>query len=229
MKVALVTGANRGIGFEIAKGLVKSGIKTILTARDDEAGLQAVQRIDSELISFFRLDIANNNDFNRLKSFIEPLESLDILINNAAINYDTWHSVSDADLENVKETLETNLLGTWRMIHAVLPKMKQKGFGRIVNVSSGAGSFGEGMGASAPGYSISKAALNVLTVKLAQELSSYDILVNSVCPGWVRTQMGGPGATRSPEKGAETPIWLAQLPAGGPNGKFFRDKMEIPF
>ncbi len=119
-------------------------------------------------------------------------------------------------------------MGPWRMCQAFIHMMKQQGYGRIVNVSSGSGSLTE-MGGGTPGYGISKAALNALTIKLAAELQGTGILVNAVCPGWVRTDMGGSDATRSPEKGAETIVWLAQLPEGGPSGKFFRDKREIRF
>lgn len=153
---------------------------------------------------------------------------LDILVNNAAINYDTWQNTAEADLNLVRDTFETNVLGSWRMCQAFLPMMRQHGYGRIVNVSSGSGSLAE-MGGGTPAYGVSKAALNVLTIKLSHELKGMGILVNSVCPGWVRTDMGGQAAPRSPEKGAETIVWLALLSDTGPSGKFWRDKQEISF
>ena len=126
------------------------------------------------------------------------------------------------------DTLNTNLMGPWRMCQAFIPLMKKQGYGRIVNVSSGSGSIDK-MSSETPAYGLSKTALNVLTIKLADELKGSEILVNSVCPGWVRTEMGGMNAPRSVEEGAEGIVWLATLPEGGPSGGFFRDKQPIPW
>jgi NAD(P)-dependent dehydrogenase (short-subunit alcohol dehydrogenase family) len=152
------------------------------------------------------------------------------LVNNAGILIDRDDvTASNADLETVKVTLETNLMGAWRMCQAFIPLMKKNGYGRIVNVSSGAGEF-EYMAKSGgywPAYSVSKASLNALTVMLASELKRSNILVNAVCPGWVRTDMGGSNAPRSVEDGAATPVWLATLPDGGPTGHNYYDKERI--
>ena len=155
----------------------------------------------------------------------EDFGHLDVLVNNAAIHYDTWQRGVDADLGVVAEALETNLLGAWRTAQACLPLLRRSEHGRIVNVSSGAGSLTE-MGAGAPAYSVSKAALNALTRVLAAELSSEGILVNSVCPGWVATDMGGAGG-RPVGEGAASVIWAALLPDDGPTGGFFRDGRQL--
>jgi len=153
---------------------------------------------------------------------------LDVLVNNAAILIDEQDLPSATDMRLVRTTLETNQLGSWRLCNAFVPLMKKNHYGRIVNVSSGAGSFVD-MAEScyAPAYSLSKAGLNALTVMLACELRGMNILVNSAYPGWVRTDMGGRGAPRSVEQGADTAIWLATLPDSGPTGVFFRDRKKI--
>jgi NAD(P)-dependent dehydrogenase (short-subunit alcohol dehydrogenase family) len=177
------------------------------------------------------LDISNQVSVDSLLDEVEKtFGRLDILVNNAAILIDKDNvTASNADLETVKATLETNLIGAWRMCKAFIPLMKKNGYGRIVNVSSGAGEF-EYMATSGgywPAYSVSKASLNALTVMLASELRGTNILVNAVCPGWVRTDMGGSNATRSVEEGAATPVWLATLPGGGPTGHNYYDKKRI--
>ena len=229
-KVALVTGANKGIGFATAKKLLKNGHRVILTARDESRGLKAKEELQEYGdVIFHVLDVTDPASVEAIKSFVEDVFGrLDILINNAGINYDSWHSAENAYLAEVEETLDTNLMGPWRMAQAFVPMMKRQRYGRIVNVSSGAGAL-NGMVTGAPGYSISKAALNVLTIKLAMELGTNNILVNSVCPGWVKTDMGGEHAPRTTEKGAETIVWAAELPNDGPTRKFFRDMREIPW
>ncbi len=227
-KTALVTGSNRGIGLAVVKQLAQEGFTVILTSRKPEDGKKVLLSMP-ENVYYHQLDITNNQSVNAIKDYVEKeFGRLDILVNNAGINYDTWQNTLNADLENVQDTINTNLIGPWRMALAFIPLMQKHNYGRIVNVSSGAGAL-EGMKGGTPGYGISKAALNALTLKLADELSRHDILVNSVCPGWVRTDMGGSEAPRSLEKGAETIVWAALLPSGGPSGKFFRDKKEIPF
>lgn len=230
-KVALVTGANRGIGFETVRQLLKRGYKTILTSRNEERGRSAMEKLEAfgGMLHYLGLDVVDDQSVLDAATSVErDFGRLDILVNNAAINYDTWQKAVDADLDQVRETLNVNLLGPWRMCQAFLPLMRKNGYGRIVNVSSESGSMAE-MGGGTPAYGVSKAALNALTIKLGAELRGTGVLVNSVCPGWVRTEMGGPGAPRSPEKGTETIIWLAELPANGPTGKFFRDKRELSF
>ena len=223
-QVALVTGSNRGIGFEIAKQLAIKKIQVILTSRNSANGEAAVRKLARDGVKkvvAMELDVSNQVSVDSL---------LDEVENNAAILIDREDVVaSNADLETVKATLETNLIGAWRMCKAFIPLMKKNSFGRIVNVSSGAGEF-EYMATSGgywPAYSLSKASLNALTVMLASELKGTNILVNAVCPGWVRTDMGGSNASRSVEEGAATPVWLATLPDGGPTGYNFFDKKQI--
>ena len=233
-QVALVTGSNRGIGFEIAKQLAMKKIEVILTSRDSangEAAARKIVRDGVEKVVAMKLDVSNQVSVDNLLDKVEKtFGRLDILVNNAAILIDKDNVVaSNADLETVKATLETNLIGAWRMCKAFIPLMKKNSFGRIVNVSSGAGEF-EYMATSSgywPAYSVSKASLNALTVMLASELKGTNILVNAVCPGWVRTDMGGSNATRSVEEGAATPVWLATLSDGEPTGHIFFDKKQI--
>ncbi|WP_321281875.1 SDR family oxidoreductase [Marinifilum fragile] len=227
-KTALVSGSNRGIGFASVKELLKKGYRVILTARSQEDGKKAFEKLKSfGELHFHQLDVSNEVSVKQIAEYVENnFGHLDILINNAGINYDTWHSAFNADLEEVHQTLETNLFGAWRLAQAFIPNMKKQKYGRIVNVSSGLGALSN-MSAGTPGYSISKAAMNVLTIKLSQELKRNNILVNSVCPGWVRTDMGGSTAPRDPQKGAETIVWAAELEDKGATGKFFRDMEEI--
>jgi NAD(P)-dependent dehydrogenase (short-subunit alcohol dehydrogenase family) len=233
-QVALVTGSNRGIGFEIAKQLAMKRIEVILTSRNSANGEAAVRKLardGAKKVVSTELDVSNQVSVDNLFDKVERTSGrLDILVNNAAILIDREDVVaSNADLDTVMTTLETNLMGAWRMCKAFIPLMKKNSYGRIVNVSSGAGEF-EYMATSGgywPAYSVSKASLNALTVMLASELKGTNILANAVCPGWVRTDMGGSNATRSVEEGAATPVWLATLPDGGPTGCNFFDKKQI--
>ncbi len=227
-KIALITGANRGIGLEVARQLAALGHQVILSSRDEEKGRAALASIqqNQDLLSYHQLDVTDAESVERIKNWIlNQYGRLDILVNNAGVNYDTWHQALNANLVECHETIEANLFGPWNMCQAFLPIMQSNGFGRVVNVSSGAGAL-TGMGGGTPAYSISKAALNVLTIKLAAEVRG-DILINAVCPGWVRTDMGGSAATRSVAEGASGIIWAATLNAGGPNGGFFRDGRRI--
>jgi NAD(P)-dependent dehydrogenase (short-subunit alcohol dehydrogenase family) len=233
-QVALVTGSNRGIGFEIAKQLALKKIQVVLTSRNPtngEAALRKLTRDGIKKVVFMQLDVSNQVSVDGLFNEVEKtFGRLDILVNNAAILIDRDDVVaSNADLEIIKATLETNLIGAWRMCKAFIPLMKKNGYGRIVNVSSGAGQF-EYMATSGgywPAYSVSKTSLNALTVMLASELRGTNILVNAVCPGWVRTDMGGSNAPGSVEEGAVTPVWLATLSDGGPTGHNYYDKKQI--
>lgn len=226
-KIALVTGANQGIGFATVELLLAQGISVILTARDEAKGIKAVQKLSRyEQVYFHQLDVSDADSVAELAKYVtETFGKLDILINNAGINYDTWQNALNADLNEVQQTLDTNVMGTWRMIQAVAPLLKKSPAGRIVNVSSGGGSLDSQTGGT-PAYSLSKLALNGLTLQFAQLLKIHGILVNSVCPGWVRTQMGGMAATRSPKKGAETIVWAAS-DDNTQSGQFFRDKQVI--
>ncbi|MDQ2177841.1 SDR family oxidoreductase [Marinifilum sp. D714] len=227
-KTALVSGSNRGIGYACVQELLQKGHRVILTARTLEDGKKAIEKLKSfGEVHFHQLDVSDERSVQQIVKYVEDsFGHLDILINNAGINYDTWHSAFNADLEEIHQTLETNLFGAWLLAQAFIPNMKKQKYGRIVNVSSGLGALSN-MSAGTPGYSISKAAMNVLTIKLGQELKRNNILVNSVCPGWVRTDMGGSTAPRDPQKGAETIVWAAELEDKGPTGKFFRDMEEI--
>jgi NAD(P)-dependent dehydrogenase (short-subunit alcohol dehydrogenase family) len=218
-RVALVTGANRGIGRAVAEGLAERGFRTLLTARDADAAAAAASAMTGDVVAR-RMDVT---DADSIRAVAGELDRLDVLVNNAGVLYDTWQRPSDADLEQVREALEVNLLGAWRTTQAMLPLMSAGG--RIVNVSSGAGSL-TGMSSGTPAYGVSKAALNALTIKLAGELRGRGLLVNAVCPGWVATDMGGPGG-RPVEQGAASVLWAVDLPDDGPTGGFFRDGRPI--
>ena len=227
-KVALVTGANQGIGLACVELLAEQGISVVLTSRDEQKGLEALDSLtNKENVFVHQLEIIDSKSIEQARAFVEQkFGQLDILINNAAINYDTWHNRLDADLDEIATTMDTNVLGAWRVTQAFLPLLRKSSRASIVNVSSGAGNLASQTG-NTPGYSLSKLALNGLTMQMANELRKEGILVNSVCPGWVRTQMGGIGAPRSPKKGAETIVWAAFLEDKSLTGKFFRDKLEI--
>jgi NAD(P)-dependent dehydrogenase (short-subunit alcohol dehydrogenase family) len=229
-KIALVTGANRGIGFETCRQLSQLGLTVVLTSRDTVKGEVATKQLKDKGLDvvFHRLDVSVKNDieyaFDRIN---QQYGQLDVLVNNAAILYDTFQSAVNADLEVVGKALTTNLYGPWLLCQAFIPLMKGSGYGRIVNVSSGAGSL-HYMGGGTPAYGISKVALNALTRKLASELSGTGILVNSVDPGWVATDMGGRGG-RPVEEGAKGIVWAATLPDNGPSGGFFYDGKPEPW
>jgi NAD(P)-dependent dehydrogenase (short-subunit alcohol dehydrogenase family) len=216
MPIALATGANRGIGLEVARQLAAAGFEVLAGARDP-AG---VPRIDG--VRAVRLDVTDQQTIGALR---RETGALDVLVNNAATHYDTWESVLTADLDVVREALETNTLGAWRVAMAFVPLLRESAHGRLVNVSSGAGAL-TGMRDGAPAYSISKAALNALTLMLADALRRDAVLVNAVCPGWVATDMGGPGG-RPVSDGARGVVWAATLPDDGPTGGFFRDGRPI--
>lgn len=224
-RVALVTGANRGIGQEVAKQLLTHGFDTILTSRDEAQGLAAAEAMGARCL---RLDVGDDDSVESCYRSVESTYGrLDVLVNNAAIHYDTWQRGVDADLTVVHEALETNLLGAWRVCRSFIPMMQRQGWGRIVNVSSQGGSL-ESMSGGTPAYSVSKAALNALTRVLAGELRGGGILVNSVCPGWVATDMGGSGGRRV-EQGAASVLWAVLLDDDGPTGGFFRDGRPLPW
>ena len=229
-KIALVTGANKGLGFETCHQLAQLGLTVILSARDFIKGQVAAKQLaDKGLdVLFFQLDVSNQSNISRIAQQIEQqFGRLDVLVNNAAILYDTWQKAIDADLEVVNQAFTTNLFGPWRLSQVCIPIMKRNKYGRIVNVSSGAGSL-HYMGGGIPAYSVSKAALNALTRILAAELSGTGILVNSVDPGWVATDMGGRGG-RPVEEGAKGIVWAATLPDNGPTGGFFFDGKQAPW
>ena len=223
-KIALVTGANRGLGFETCKQLSQLGVTVLLTSRDPTKGeVAAKQLIDKGLdVIFYQLDVSDRSNIKDIFTKIEnQFGRLDILINNAAILFDKDQSTMNADLELVNKALTTNLFGPWLLCQAFIPLMEKNGYGRIVNVSSGAASM-HYMEGGTPAYGISKVALNALTRKLASELGRKNVLVNSVDPGWVATDMGGHGG-RPIEDGCRGIVWAATLPNNGPSGGFFHD------
>jgi NAD(P)-dependent dehydrogenase (short-subunit alcohol dehydrogenase family) len=230
-KVALVTGANRGIGLEVVHQLAHLGFTVLLGSRDRAKGEEAAKRfIDEGLqITAVQLDVTDQKSIDDLKRSIqERFSKLDVLVNNAAILYDSWQRAISADLNIVREAFETNTLGAWKMSQAFIPLLRRSSHGRIVNVSSESGSL-DSMGGGTPAYAVSKVALNALTRMLADELRGDRILVNSVCPGWVATDMGGPNAPRTIEEGASSVVWAVTLPDNGPTGGFFRDGKPLPW
>ncbi|HZC48394.1 MAG TPA: SDR family oxidoreductase [Nitrososphaeraceae archaeon] len=231
-KIALVTGGNRGLGFETCRQLAQLGMSVILSARDISKGEKAAKQLsDIGLdVVFYQLDVSNQNHINRVsEQIIQQFTRLDVLVNNAAILYDTWQNAINADLEVVNQAIITNLFGPWRLSQICIPLMKRNKYGRIVNVSSGAGSLHYmNSGGGTPAYSVSKAALNALTRILAAELRGNGILINSVDPGWVATDMGGRGG-RPVEDGAKGIVWAATLLDNGPSGGFFFDGKPAPW
>ena len=232
-RIAVVTGANRGIGLEIARQLARvPGVRVVLTARDAARAKAAADGLRREGLDADprALDVTSEASVRALAQAIErDYGRCDILVNNAGVMLDPRGSrVLDSRVETYRATLETNLIGPLRLILALAPLMKRHGYGRIVNVSSGQGQLAD-MGSGTPAYRVSKTALNALTRTLDSDLGGSGILVNAMCPGWVRTDMGGPSAPRSVAQGADTAVWLATLPDGGPSGGFFRDRKPIPW
>jgi NAD(P)-dependent dehydrogenase (short-subunit alcohol dehydrogenase family) len=228
-RIALVTGANRGIGREIVRQLATKGFTVLLTARDLSKAEAAARELAAEGLDVRpqQLDVTDPASVRGLaKSVEDEFGRLDVLVNNAGIYIDGQQKGIDANLDVVKTTLETNLFGVWRLCEAFIPLMRRKGYGRIVNLSSQMGQL-ETMDGGYPAYRVSKTSLNALTRILAVELRGTGILVNAGCPGWVRTDMGGPQASRSVEEGADTPVWLVTLPDDGPTGGFFQDRKAI--
>jgi NAD(P)-dependent dehydrogenase (short-subunit alcohol dehydrogenase family) len=232
-RVAVVTGGNRGIGFEICRQLARrGGLRVVLTARDATKGGEAAKKLRDEGldVDFHALDVANGESIRAFAGWLESTRKrCDVLVNNAGVMADPRGSrVLDSRLQTWRETLDTNLIGPLMMIQALVPLMKKRRYGRIVNLSSGQGQLAD-MGPGTPAYRVSKTALNALTRTLAADFQGGGILVNSMCPGWVKTDMGGAGAPRTVEQGADTAVWLATLPDGGPTGRFFRDRKSIPW
>jgi NAD(P)-dependent dehydrogenase (short-subunit alcohol dehydrogenase family) len=227
-RLALVSGGNRGIGLEVCRQLAERSYSVVMGSRDEEQGRTAAAGLPDGVI-VRQLDVADPKSVDRLSHSIEEeFGRLDILVNNAGISNDEGQRGVDADLDRVKESLETNLFGAWRLCEMGIPLMRRNGYGRIVNVSTGLAAL-EDMGGGSPGYRVSKTALNALTRILASELRGSGILVNAVNPGWVQTDMGGSGATRSVEEGAEALLWAATLPNSGPTGGFFQDRRPVPW
>ena len=230
-RVALVTGSNRGIGFEVCRQLATAGCRVVLTGRDRaKAECSAnVLRADGLDVSAAVLDVTDGGSIRSLADrIIAQYSGLDILVNNGAILVGEDASILETSVADLRATLETNLIGAIAVSQAFVPHMMTRGYGRLVNVSSGAGQLAK-MTTYAPAYSISKTALNAFTRRLAAETRGTGVLVNSADPGWVRTDMGGPNAPRSVEQGADTIVWLATLPDDGPTGGFFSNRRAIPW
>ena len=225
-RTVLVTGANRGIGLAIARQLAELGNSVLLGSRDLKAGkdvARSVQRTGLD-IEPIHIDLADPPAIDATLNDIKKSgRHIDALVNNAGVLHEK--PVLELTDTEIADSIAVHLAGPLRLIGALAPKMIERGYGRIVNLSSGWGSFAEGMGG--PGlYGVTKAALNALTIRLSKELP-FAIKVNAMCPGWVRTRMGGQGATKSPDEGAATAVWLATLPDDGPTGGFFRDRKPI--
>ena len=239
-RIVLVTGANRGLGFEVCRQLAVLGDTVLLSGRDLAKAEQASAEIPRSGGAVHALALDTGSAAS-VRSAVEMITRefgrLDVLVNNAGGNFDSDHLTSTVAMDYVRETLEMNLIGAWRVTQAMLPLLRKSRHPRIVNVSSGAGAFAseigfglQKMGGAAPAYSISKTALTAFTVKLATELKASGILINAVCPGWTATYPGGEAQGARPvAEGAAGIVWAATLPDDGPSGGFFRDGQPQPW
>jgi NAD(P)-dependent dehydrogenase (short-subunit alcohol dehydrogenase family) len=230
MKTALITGANKGIGREVAQQLAAKGFHVVVGARNAKAGRKAAEEIANRggKATFLEIDVADNDSVTTAaREFSKIADHLDVLVNNAGIIVDGDNAILEIRDELFRKTLETNTLGALRVTHAFAPSLRKSKTPRVINVSSGGGQLTGGADGWAPAYCISKTALNGVTVQLAAALPKF--AVNSVCPGWVRTEMGGENASRSVEEGADTIVWLAAEASQELTGKFLRDRKEIPW
>jgi NAD(P)-dependent dehydrogenase (short-subunit alcohol dehydrogenase family) len=221
-----VTGANRGVGFEICKQLAAAGLAVVVSARDEaKAGRAALHLSDSGYeLHPCQLDVTDDESIDRAMERIgRQFGRLDVLVNNAAISLDRQTTMLKVGEEVVRETFDVNFFGPLRLCRACIPLMKKNAYGRIINVSSGRGSFHK-LAADGGAYRISKTALNALTCVLSDELKDTGIQVNAMTPGWVRTRLTGLKAPRSVAEGAETAVWLATMDEDGPRGQFFLDR-----
>jgi NAD(P)-dependent dehydrogenase (short-subunit alcohol dehydrogenase family) len=231
-RIALVTGANRGIGFEIVKQLARLGVITVLSARDGAKAQAAADKLLSEGIEVGVVQIDVDNDASveaGLRQVDQMFGRLDVLVNNAGVMLDgpsTGGTAMTVPIETIANTFNTNVLGPLRLMRGAIPLMQRNDYGRIVNMSSGLGQLTE-MGGGWPAYRMSKASINVLTRVFAAEAGPGNIKINSMHPGWVKTDMGGPNAERPVDQGADTAVWLATLPDDGPTGGFFKDKKPM--
>jgi NAD(P)-dependent dehydrogenase (short-subunit alcohol dehydrogenase family) len=230
--VSLVTGANRGIGLEIARQLAGRGHHVLVGARSKDSGEAAARQLRDRghSSSAVELDVTDSRSIrNAVAGVLHDYGRIDVLVNNAGIAIDgPGHRPSDPRLETVQATLDTNLFGAWACASVVLPSMRTAGYGRIVNMSSNMASLQLTGDDESPAYRVSKAALNMLTVLLAAEVRGEGILVNAASPGYTRTDMS-PNATRTVERGADTPVWLATLPPNGPSGGYFYERAQLPW
>jgi len=228
-KHAIVTGGNKGIGFAICQGLLTAGFEVTLAARSIDKAKAAIEQLQSERVHPLVLDVADDDSIDRaVATYSQDFEHLDVLINNAGIFPDEGINILTIDRNLLERAMATNTFGVIRTTQAYLPLLKKAAAARVINVSSGLGALA-GLSADSPSYCLSKLALNGVTIMLAAALKSSGITVNSMCPGWVRTDMGGASAARSPEQGADTAIWLAMNADSDLSGKFFRDRQEISY
>ena len=228
-RIALVTGANKGIGFEVARQLARKSFHVFLGARNEKAGRAAADKLQSDgEITFIQIDVADPESIKRAaKEFSKQSERLDTLVNNAGILLDDDKDILKVSVETFEETLRTNTLAPLLVAQTFAPFLQKSDAPRIVNVSSGGGQLADGADGWAPAYCISKTALNGVTSQLTAALPKFAI--NSVCPGWVRTDMGGANATRSIQEGASGVVWLAADAPKNETGKFWRDRKVIPW
>ena len=227
-KTALVTGGNKGIGYEIVRQLLAAGLRVFLAARNSAAGKKAASNLDGD-VQFLQMDVTDDRSIERAaKAHGEMSDSLDILINNAAIYPDQNLDILTISREQLVETFHTNTFGPVKVTQAFLPFLKKSSGARIINISSGYGEIG-GLSHNVPSYCLSKLTLNGVTIMLDQALRSEGIAVYVMCPGWVRTDMGGANAPRSVQEGADTAVWLATEAPQTLSGKFFRDRRVIPW
>ncbi len=229
MTTALITGANKGIGYEVARQLAEKGFHVFIGARNRDAGRKAADEIaKSGEATFLEIDVTDNASVTAAaREFAKAADLLDVLVNNAGIIVDGDDAILEISDELLRKTLETNTLGALRVTRAFVPLLRKSKAPRVINVSSGGGQLTGGADGWSPAYCISKTALNAVTSQLATALPKFS--VNSVCPGWVRTDMGGQGASRSVEEGADTIVWLAADAPQELTGKFLRDRKEIPW
>lgn len=226
--VAVVTGANRGLGFATARALAERGHRVVLTARDAEKSAAAAAALADRGLEVHPMvcDVASDASVEALvERLLADFGRVDVLVNNAGAIFEQGYPTLAVDAATILRAVDTNALGAWRLGRLLVPVMNRRGYGRVVNLSSGMGALSD-MGDGYPAYRISKTALHAVTVLLAGEAAA-GVLVNVVCPGWVRTDMGGSGATRSVEEGIAGVLWAATLPAGGPSGGFFRDGKRV--
>lgn len=226
-KIALVTGANRGMGFAVSEKMAALNYHVIMVGRNDSALKEKTSQLIAKNLSVeaFHADMKEEKDTSKLIEFVtEKYGHLDALINNAGIYIQ--ENIFSSDENILRETMEVNTFAPFRLMKGFVPLMKKQGYGRVVNVSSGHGTI-EGSSTSCPSYCVSKVSLNMLTKLFASEVSGTNVKVNSICPGWVRTDMGGASAPRSIEEGIKGTVWAATLEDDAPNGGFFRDGKPI--
>ncbi|WP_437201854.1 SDR family NAD(P)-dependent oxidoreductase [Planctomicrobium sp. SH664] len=227
LKTVLITGANRGIGLQVAKDLSQRGFHIILGARDRQAGEQARQEIVGT-VDVLELDVSSEISIQKAVARLGEDLSLDVLINNAGIYQDQGFNIQTVSRERLDATFQTNAFGPLSVTQAFLPALRRAAHSRVINVSSGYGQLG-GLAPDVPSYCLSKLTLNGITLMLSRALKSNNISVNSVCPGWVQTDMGGQNADRTVEEGADSIVWLASEAPQSLTGKFIRDREEIPW